>query len=579
MTFLWPQMLWLALAVPLLIAAGQLLSLRRKGAVASDPVPNIKRGAASGGRVRFGARVRTGAGLPWRFWLAVLLAVLALARPQWGRVDALPGEQAPGEVIIALDLSRSMLASDVGPSRMERARLIATTLVEELPDRRMGLIGFAGAAYLLAPASEDRAILQAFLPIVGPEHVITQGSNFAAMLDTALAAYSATEQGRSLVVLTDGEAEPGAWQDRIDALRAKNVRVIAVGMGTPAGATPRTPAGAPLTDPAGAPVVSRLQPATLTALVGQTGGQVVNFADVRTLPELVRVASALPPERVGAMEESKIRQSDQFVWFAVAALLLLAWSAAREFSARPTLRRRVDADRAGLSVAAAALVLAGVFTAQHAEAQRKPLLTVDDLQGETEPLERMKSVVAEMLAKRRLEASDYLKVVEVSTRYGEIHRGHGHPLEEGVLEDGLDAVAAGQQLDPNLADWAAASAKLKRLLVPPPPVPMEDPGPADPANEPMDGQSEAPQPGEDGREGGEDGAPEDENEPTAGEQGLQAVGGTQKDVFNEAEWRNPALVQPLDQLERLRAADSPAELFRFMQTPPARGERRTVQTW
>jgi Ca-activated chloride channel family protein len=579
MTFLWPHLLWLALAVPLLAAVGQTFPLRRKGAATPDPAPNIKRGAAAGGRVRFGPKVRTGGGVPWRFWAAMLLAVLALARPQWGRVDALPGEQAPGEVIIALDLSRSMLAPDVGPSRMERARLIATNLVEELPDRRIGLIGFAGAAYLLAPASEDRAILQAFLPIVGPEHLITQGSNFSAMLDTALASFSNTRQGRSLVVLTDGEAEPGAWQDRIDALSARNVRVIAVGMGTPAGATPRSPSGELLLDPAGAPIVSRLVPGTLSAMVGQTGGQVSNFAQAADLPALVRAASAMPPEQVGDLDESRIRQSDQYFWFVLAALLMLAWSAAREFSARPILHRRVEADQAGLSLMALAIAMATVMSAQHAEAQRRPLLTVDDLQGETEPLERMKVVVGEMLAKRRLDAADYLKVVEVSTRYGEIHRGHGHPIEEGVLEDGLAAVAVGRALDPDLADWAAAKAKLDRLLVPPPSIPMEDPGPADPANEPMDGQGEAPQPGEDGKEGGEDGAPEDENEPTAGEQGLQAVGGTQKDVFNEAEWRNPALVQPLDQLERLRAADSPAELFRFMQTPPPRGTRRAVQTW
>ena len=81
------------------------------------------------------------------------------------------------------------------------------------------------------------------------------------------------------------------------------------------------------------------------------------------------------------------------------------------------------------------------------------------------------------------------------------------------------------------------------------------------------------------RDSGGDGPPEDEQEPTAGEQGLQNVGGSQEDVYDPSEWSNPALVQPLDELRRLRAADSPAELFQRLRSATAEPRPPGAQTW
>jgi hypothetical protein len=271
-------------------------------------------------------------------------------------------------------------------------------------------------------------------------------------------------------------------------------------------------------------------------------------------------------------------KADRFAWFLGAALLLLAWSAAREHPAKPNLRRRSAKAAGQAGVALSAVLLLGMLPPQRSEAA-KPFLTETDLQGEEEPLKHLSEVVDRLLREDDLRAADYLEVVEAATRYGEIHRGHGHPIQEGVLRDGLVAVEQGRRLDPALADWAKAKAKLERLLVPPPPVPMDDPSPPDPANEPMDAAGQAPVPGEDGKDSGPDGAPNDAEKPTAGEQGLQNVGGSQRDVFDPSEWQNAALVQPLDQLERLRGTDSPAELFQMMQRPAPKGTRRTEQSW
>lgn len=576
MSFLWPHMLWLAALVPILIGLELWLDRRREGPDGSGG--KIRRGAVLGGRVRFDPGAARPMARPWRFWLAVLLLVTALARPQWGQAPLAPDDQAPGEVVIALDLSRSMLATDVSPSRLSRARALATALADDLPERRIGLIGFAGAAHVLAPVSEDQAILRTYLPQIGPEHMPIPGSNLDALLETALNSFSDTPQGRALVILTDGEAEPGAWRERLAPLRSQGVRVIAVGFGTEAGATPPGPGGAPMRRPDGAAVVSRLNPGLLVELAagGAEGGQDLDLAGAADLSALVRTASATAPEAAGTEAGRAQGLADQFVWFAAGALILLAWSAASEVPAHPRLRTpRTPALSRALLLAALTLTLApaGLSLAQG------PLLTEADLQGEEDPLLQMRGLAEELVGRRRLSAADYLRISEVAIRYGEVHRGHGHALEDGVMRDGLAAAVQGRRLDPDLADWAAAEARLNHLLTPPPPVPMEDPGPADPANEPMGATGQQPVAGEDAAPGDDEPGEDGQQEPTAGEQGLQNVGGSTSDQFDPAEWSNPALVQPLDTLRRLRAADSPAELFLRRQAAQAASRPPGAQTW
>ena len=577
MSFLWPHMLWLAALVPVLIGLELWLGRRQDGPDGGAG-GKIRRGAVLGGRVRFDPGAARPMARPWRFWLAVLLLVAALARPQWGQAPLAPDDQAPGEVVIALDLSRSMLATDVSPSRLSRARALATALADDLPERRIGLTGFAGAAHVLAPVSEDQAILRTYLPQIGPEHMPVPGSNLDALLETALNSFSDTPQGRVLVILTDGEAEPGAWRERLAPLRSQGVRVIAVGFGTEAGATPPGPGGAPMRRPDGAAVVSRLNPGLLAELAagGAEGGQALDLAGAADLSALVRTASATAPGAAGTEAGRAQGLADQFVWFAAGALILLAWSAASEVPAHPRLRTpRTRALSRALLLAAFALTLApaGLSLAQG------PLLTEADLQGEEDPLLQMRGLAEELVGRRRLSAADYLRISEVAIRYGEVHRGHGHALEDGVMRDGLAAVVQGRRLDPDLADWAAAEARLNHLLTPPPPVPMEDPGPADPANEPMGATGQQPVAGEDAGPGGDEPGEDGQQEPTAGEQGLQNVGGSTSDQFDPAEWSNPALVQPLDTLRRLRAADSPAELFLRRQAAQAAPRPPGAQTW
>lgn len=566
MSFEWPYML--------LLGAGPLglfwwrLRTGRRGWGQSLGLPHIKRGLVEGGRVRFGKTFAERRRMPWRFWSAVLLLIFALARPQWGPSQDSVSTRSR-EVIVALDVSRSMLATDVAPSRLERARLLALKAAEDLPGHKFGLIAFAGSAHLLAPAADDRSLYRAFVRDLAPEHMVEQGSNFASLAEVAAAAFLPDSSERLLLVLSDGEAEGGVWQERLGRLRSGGVRVVAVGVGTTKGALVPGTGDRPLFDEKGKPVLSRLSPTILSEMAGRTGGAYLQLSDASQLPRRLRSSGGM--DSAVSTGSAGAGQADRFVWFLLPALLLLAWSARSEWLAQPKVRRLV-AQPALSTALLVSLALAGMAF--------QPLVAAGvDLDEEDDPLETVKETVSALLTKPALDAQDYFAFAEASTRYGEVQRGLAQPLSEGVLQDALAAIAAGRRLDPAAADWDAMTAKLKRLLVPPLPIKDDGSGTPDPANERVDAKREVPV-ADPSTEGQPDGSEKrDDAAGGAESQSLQTVGGSRRDVYDEAEWRNDALAMPLYQLERLRGTGSPAELFRLMQARSGRPQAERGQVW
>jgi Ca-activated chloride channel family protein len=148
MTFHWPHAFWLLL-IPLALLARDILH-RRATTTAHPKITSaeVRHSSLVIGHSSFQRRSR------WCLYLALAAASVALARPQWGRLEEPVFDQAR-EIIIALDLSRSMLAEDVKPNRLERARLLITSLLERLKGERVGLIVFSGTAFLQSPLSSD----------------------------------------------------------------------------------------------------------------------------------------------------------------------------------------------------------------------------------------------------------------------------------------------------------------------------------------------------------------------------------------------------------------------------------------
>ncbi|MDR0901703.1 MAG: VWA domain-containing protein [Opitutaceae bacterium] len=336
MNFYAPQLLWLLL-VPLVFVLAD-LTRRARASALRPKILRARAGSRSLVLAAGGAAVSTVSKFRIRLWLGVALAVVALARPQWGRVSEPVFDQSR-EIIIALDLSRSMLADDIRPSRLERARLLVGSLLGNLKGERVGLIVFAGTAFLQSPLSADYEILREFLPGLNPAYLPQGGTDYEALLRAAAGAFGEQPGGadRYLIILSDGEANDDAWKPLVEGLARKNIRVIGLGVGTDAGAMIPDGAGGFVKDGRGAVVLSRLESGTLRDLADATTGV---YADASSWVDLAQIIEAtVATGRKGSFrEENRVRMTERYQWFLAAALLLLAWSLWREFPVRPRPR-------------------------------------------------------------------------------------------------------------------------------------------------------------------------------------------------------------------------------------------------
>jgi Ca-activated chloride channel family protein len=164
--------------------------------------------------------------------LAVGLLVLALARPQFGtRVETVTSEGQ--DVMVALDVSRSMLAEDVAPNRLERARLEIMRILQQLDGDRIGLVAFAGNAFVQSPLTIDYGAAALFLNAMSPDLIPIQGTNLGEALTVALDAFEEGTRGhRVLVVVTDGEDHEGDIEAALERAVDLGVQIHTVGIGS-----------------------------------------------------------------------------------------------------------------------------------------------------------------------------------------------------------------------------------------------------------------------------------------------------------------------------------------------------------
>lgn len=163
--------------------------------------------------------------------LAVLISAVVLLAPTWGdRVREKANEGT--DVLIALDVSRSMLARDADPSRLEKAKNAVRIIAESLKGDRIGLIIFAGDAFLQCPLTGDIGAFMMFLDSVGPDSVRVQGTDMGRMLAEALKVYQKKRlTSRMLVVITDGEDHEGRVDSEAEKFKEMGVSVYAAGIG------------------------------------------------------------------------------------------------------------------------------------------------------------------------------------------------------------------------------------------------------------------------------------------------------------------------------------------------------------
>ncbi|MEM6823106.1 MAG: VWA domain-containing protein [Verrucomicrobiota bacterium] len=398
------------------------------------------------------------------FWIGVAFISVALARPQWGWIEQPRFEQAR-EVIISLDLSKSMLAQDVSPSRLDRARLLVENLLGHLRGERVGLVLFAGTAFTQSPLSADYEVLLEFLPELNPQYLPQGGTNYAAMLDTVLEAFGKNEErvaDRYLIILSDGESLSDEWQSRLDALKELSVKVVALGVGTPAGAVIPDPAGGFVKDKGGAVVLSKLNSSTLQALARKTGG-VYQQADAWiNLPQLLK--QTVEAGKKGEFSEQSDRKPiERYQIPMLIGLLLLAISLWREFPVRPRIKNLQSSDSAE-KVAPPPLPV-GVFIV---------LIGLSAFLGSVAPVmasgeEELRAIVGTLSAQSSLDAGDYKRMAEATLQVGKQMLEKKTSLARGAIEDALEAVHEGQALNTTAADWERLRRELEKLLESSPP--------------------------------------------------------------------------------------------------------------
>ncbi len=266
--FAHPQALWLLLIVPLVIALMYIFHRSRAKAMErfgeSDLLSHLMPDYSQ-------RRVRLKA---WLVVIAMTLQVFVVAGPQFGsKIETVSRNGI--EVMIALDVSNSMNAQDVSPSRLEMAKMAVSRLVDKLDDDRVGLVVFAGNAYVQMPMTSDFVSVKMFLQSISTGMVPTQGTAIGSAINLCRNSFSQNEGvNRAIVVITDGENhEDDAIEAASEALN-NGIKVYTVGMGTSKGApVPVTPGQNSnfIKDRDGNVVITKIDEASL-AQVAQAGG-------------------------------------------------------------------------------------------------------------------------------------------------------------------------------------------------------------------------------------------------------------------------------------------------------------------
>ncbi len=505
MTFAWPQLLWLLL-LPAALLAWELSRGRRGGTAATHPkILRAEIGKAELSIIKDQARNGRRSLRPW-LAAGLVCAIAALARPQWGRIDEPVFDQSR-EILLAVDLSRSMLAPDIKPSRLDRAKLLIQSLLEKLEGERVGLVVFSGTAFLQSPLSSDYEILREFLPSLNPDFLPEGGTNYRALIDTSLDALGSTSSAdRFLIILSDGEATDDDWKSRVDELNKRGVRVISLGIGTLAGTMIPDGSGGFVKDERGAVVLSKLEAGTLQQLAESTQGVYRDASTWLDLADLIQ-QTVNAGKKGEFVDKNTVRLVERFQWPLALALWCFLVSFFYEFPVRPRTRdialRRpgkpgptsgnaaterspaVQPSPASGAGSAALLFLiasAAFMVASHASAavSLAPVqpqgsvapAPVPASPGSVDPAPLSKTVARLSTADSHT-ARDWSEFAHETLVWGSRLQSAQRPVPEGPVRDALTAVDLGSKLDSHATDWPQLRTQLEALLKKPEPPPQQ----------------------------------------------------------------------------------------------------------
>jgi Ca-activated chloride channel family protein len=255
--------------------------------------------------------------------LAAGFMVVALARPQTG--SKLHTVESQGrEIVLVVDVSNSMLAEDVSPSRMARTRYAISRLVERMNNDRIGIVAFADEAEVLLPITADYKMAESVTKRLSPDLIAAQGTDIGEALEVALLSFTRStkdSKSRVIILITDGEAHDSTTEAAIEQAKAEGAIICAIGIGTPEG-TPLKINGEIMEDNEGKMVVTKLGEPLLQQLAEATGGIYTRSRnDSFGLDEIIARLDEMEATQLSLMTFEEY--DEQYQWFLGVALLLL----------------------------------------------------------------------------------------------------------------------------------------------------------------------------------------------------------------------------------------------------------------
>jgi Ca-activated chloride channel family protein len=229
------------------------------------------------------------------------------------------------DIVVAMDVSKSMLADDVKPTRLDKSKQFVSKLLDQLPDDRIALIWFAGKAYLPMPLTADQGAAKLFVQSAAPDAVPTQGTLIGEALRLAAESFPQESKRYKIVVLiTDGEDHDEAAVTMARELKDRGILLLSIGLGTIEGSPIQDPVTKEFKkDNLGQTVVSKLNEPLLRQLASVNGGLYGNLQNTdEMLKEVTAVINQLEKKGVEG-EVSNTNYNNYFTWFLVAALFLL----------------------------------------------------------------------------------------------------------------------------------------------------------------------------------------------------------------------------------------------------------------
>lgn len=332
-----PVYLFLLILIPLIGVVSGIMAKRRKkllAAYAEERFYNFYFQEFSG----FHWHLKT-----WIFNLALLFIIIALARPQWNKEVQIMKKEGI-DIVVCIDVSKSMDAQDIKPSRIDRAKDQITRFIDGLRGDRIAIVAFAGRSFVQCPLTDDYSAAKLFLSLLDTETVTSYGTDIGGALQTAMPLFAEAEKHKVIIVVSDGEDLEENALDVAKESAGQGAVIYTLGVGSPQGSTiPIQDAQGNTVyakDDAGNIIFTKLDIATLTDIARSGNGRFYPITPQQSeILEILNNINAIEKKKFDSKEY--VRYKEQYHWFVAIALALLCIEWLIVTRKKTTLRRNV----------------------------------------------------------------------------------------------------------------------------------------------------------------------------------------------------------------------------------------------